>query len=109
MLNKNEKDKQDLFQILRKIYIRSYATQRELSSDLGFSLGKINYCLRLLREKGLVKLKNFKNQNNKIKYLRYVLTTKGISERTRLTVNFMRKKMEEYDQLKKELKNKHIK
>lgn len=109
MLNKNKKDKQDLFQILRKIYIRSDATQRELSSDLGFSLGKINYCLRLLREKGLVKLKNFKNQNNKIKYLRYVLTTKGISERTRLTVNFMKKKMEEYDQLKKELKNKHIK
>jgi len=70
-------------------------------------LGKINYCLKALKNKGFVKLQNFQRKENKIKYLRYVITPKGISERTKLTINFMKRKMAEYDQLKKELeKNK---
>jgi len=65
-------------------------------------LGKLNYCLNALKAKGLIKLKNFKKSKNKIRYS-YVLTPKGISEKTKLTLNFMKNKMKEYDQLKKEL------
>ena len=102
MIEKN-KDKQDQFEVLRKINNKPQSTQRELSSELGFSLGKINYCLKSLQKKGLIKLKNFQDQKNKIKYLRYVITPKGISVRTKLTIDFMKRKMKEYDQLKKEL------
>lgn len=98
-------DLEDNFKILRKIFNNPKATQRSLASDLGFSLGKINYCLNALKNKGLVKIKNFKNNKNKINNIQYVLTPKGISERTSLTINFMRKKMHEYDELKKELKS----
>ena len=96
---------QDEFEILRKIKKNPKASQRKLASELGFSLGKLNYCLKSLQKKGLIKVQNFKKQKHKIKYLRYVLTPKGISERTKLTINFMKRKMNEYDQLRKELKN----
>ena len=66
-------------------------------------MGKLNYCLKALQKKGFVKLQNFQIQKNKIKYLKYVITPKGISERTKLTMNFMKRKMKEYDELKKEL------
>ena len=78
--------------------------QRKLAEELGFSLGKLNYCLKALQQKGLVKLENFQKQSNKINYLQYVITRKGITERTKLTINFMKRKMKEYDELKKELK-----
>ncbi len=94
---------QSQFELLRKIQKKPVASQRKLAKDLGFSLGKLNYCLKALQNKGLVKLQNFKNQKNKINYLQYVITPKGISERTKLTVNFMKKKMQEYDELKQEL------
>ena len=87
-----------------KISKQPDASQRYLAKELGFSLGKLNYSLKALQKKGFVKLRNFKKQKNKIKYLQYVITPKGISERTRLTINFMKRKMEEYDELKKELK-----
>ena len=77
-----------------------------MAEELGFSIGKLNYILKELKKKGLVKLKNFQNQNNKIKYLQYVITPKGISERTKLTVSFMKRKLKEYEELKKELKKK---
>ena len=93
----------DHFEILRKIDKKPESTQRELAKELGFSLGKLNYCLKALEQKGLVKIKNFKNNPNKINYF-YVLTPKGISEKTKLTINFMKKKMREYDELKSELK-----
>lgn len=96
----------DHFEVLRKIKRKSNSSQRELAKELGFSLGKLNYCLKSLKLKGFVKINNFKKQKNKFKYVQYVLTPKGISERTRLTINFMKKKMDEYDQLKKELKEK---
>jgi EPS-associated MarR family transcriptional regulator len=95
--------KQDHFDVLRKIQNKPESTQREMAEELGFSLGKLNYCLKALEQKGLVKIKNFKNNPNKINYF-YVLTPKGISEKTKLTINFMKKKMREYDELKSELK-----
>tara|TARA_B100001115_G_C15441237_1_gene207394 strand:+ start:87 stop:395 length:309 start_codon:yes stop_codon:yes gene_type:complete len=94
----------DHFEVLRKIQKNKQASQRELAEELGFSLGKLNYCLKALQKKGLVKLQNFQRQPNKINYLQYIITPKGISERTRLTINFMKRKMREYDELKKELK-----
>tara|TARA_B100001057_G_scaffold55356_1_gene49177 strand:+ start:149 stop:457 length:309 start_codon:yes stop_codon:yes gene_type:complete len=97
------KNEQDQFEVLRKIEKVKKSSQRELAEELGFSLGKLNYCLKSLQKKGLVKLKNFQKQPNKINYLKYVITPKGISERTKLTLNFMKRKMKEYDELKKEL------
>ena len=95
---------QDHFEVLRKIQKTPDSSQRELAEKLGFSLGKLNYCLKGLQKKGLVKLKNFQKTDNKIHYLRYVITPKGISARTKLTINFMKRKMKEYDELKRELK-----
>ena len=100
------KIEQDQFEVLRKIQKTPESSQRELAEELGFSLGKLNYCLKALQKKGLVKLQNFQKQPNKISYLQYVITPKGIAERTRLTINFMKKKMREYDELKQELKKK---
>ena len=73
-----------------------------MASELGFSLGKLNYCLKALKEKGLIKIKNFQKNPNKISYV-YILTPKGISEKTNLTLNFMKRKMIEYDELRKEI------
>ena len=98
------KNEQDHFGILRKIQRKPESSQRELAEELGFSLGKLNYCLKSLQKKGFVKLQNFQKQSNKINYLKYVITPRGISERTKLTINFMKKKMKEYDELKEELK-----
>ena len=99
------KDNQDHLNILRKISRKPESSQRELAKELGFSLGKLNYCLMALKTKGLIKISNFKKNPQKINYI-YVLTPKGISEKTKLTLNFMRTKMREYDELKKELKGK---
>ncbi len=98
-------DNEDHFELLRRIQKKPSASQRELAEDLGFSLGKLNYCLKALQRKGLVKLQNFQKKKNKLNYLQYVITPKGISERTKLTINFMKRKMKEYDELKKELEN----
>ena len=98
----SDKNNQDHFEVLRKIQKKPNSTQRELAGELGFSLGKLNYCLKALQEKGLVKLKNFKKNPKKIGYF-YVLTPKGLAEKTKLTINFMKRKMVEYDELKKEL------
>ena len=94
--------KPDEINNLRKITSDPESSQRKLASNLGFSLGKLNYCLNALRAKGLVKLKNFKNNKNKIGYT-YLLTPKGISQKTKLTVRYMKLKMQEYDELKDEL------
>ena len=67
------KDDQDHFNVLRKIQNKPESTQRELAEDLGFSLGKINYCLNALKSKGLVKISNFKKNPNKVGYI-YILT-----------------------------------
>ena len=96
-------DNQDHFNVLRKIHNKPESTQRDLAEELGFSLGKLNYCLKALKTKGFIKMKNFEKNPNKINYI-YVLTPRGISEKAQLTINFMKRKMKEYDELKKELK-----
>ena len=95
------KDNSDFFNVLRNIANNPETSQRGLAKNIGFSLGKLNYCLKALKQKGLIKVKNFKSNKNK-NYL-YILTPKGISEKARLTVNFMNLKMKEYDELKKDL------
>ena len=95
-------DNQDHFNTLRKIKNKPNSTQRELAEDLGFSLGKLNYCLKALKNKGLVKISNFKKNPSKANYI-YILTPKGITEKSKLTINFMRRKMKEYEELKKEI------
>ena len=97
------KDNQDYLNLLRKIKKKPTSSQRELADELGFSLGKLNYCLKALKTKGLIKVKNFEKNPNKLNYI-YVLTPRGIAEKTKLTINFMKRKIEEYDELKKELK-----
>ena len=94
---------EDHFQILRKIQKKPKSSQRELASELGISLGKLNYCIKALKKKGLIKINNFQNNNNKINYI-YVLTPIGIKYRLKLTIIFMKKKMREYDELKSEIK-----
>jgi len=96
--------KQDHLNVLRKIKSNPQASQRVLASKLEFSLGKLNYCLKALKGKGFVKIQNFKKNPKKIQYL-YVLTPKGISEKTKLTMAFMKRKMCEYDELKKEIES----
>jgi len=96
-------DNQDHFNVLRKINNKPKSSQRELAEELGFSLGKLNYCLKALKNKGFVKMKNFEKNPNKINYM-YALTPKGFAAKTKLTINFMKMKMQEYDELKKEIK-----
>ena len=96
------KNEQDHFEVLRKIQKKPNSSQRELAKELDFSLGKLNYCLKALQVKGLVKIKNFSKNPNKLNYF-YYLTPKGITEKTKLTLSFMKRKMKEYDELKKEI------
>ena len=93
---------QDNLDLLRKISKKPEVSQRTLANELGFSLGKLNYCLRALKKKGLIKIKNFKNNKNKVNYI-YILTPKGIAKKSLLTVNFMKRKMKEYEELKREI------
>ena len=92
----------DQFEVLRKIQKNPKASQRELANQLGFSLGKLNYCLKALQIKGLVKINNFKKNPKKMNYI-YSLTPHGISAKAELTISFMKKKMQEYDELKREI------
>jgi len=92
------------FQILKSLGQDSHPTQRQLSNDLGVSLGKVNYCLKSLIEKGFIKVNNFRNSNNKIQYS-YLLTPKGIEEKAKLTLDFIRIKTQEYDTLKQEIES----
>ncbi len=96
------KDKQDYYDVLRKIQSKPKSSQRELAKDLVFSLGKLNYCIKALKNKGMIKINNFKKNPKKLNYS-YVLTPKGIAEKTQLTLNFMKIKMKEYDELKREI------
>ena len=90
------------FDLLRRLEKNPSYTQRELSKEMGISLGKTNYCIQKLVEKGLVKLKNFSKNKNKVSYY-YLITPKGIEEKGRLTFTFLRLKMEEFETLKKEI------
>ena len=95
---------QDYFDILRKVKKKPNTNQRQLAKDLGFSLGKLNYCLNELKLKGLVKIQNFKKNKKKINYI-YILTPRGLAQKTKLTINFMKRKIKEYDELKSEIES----
>ena len=88
--------------LLRKLESNPEYTQRELSKEIGVSLGKVNYCIRKLTEKGLIKITNFKQNPNKMGYV-YLLTPKGIDEKARLTFSFLKRKITEYELLQKEI------
>ena len=88
--------------LLRKLESNPQFTQRELSREVGVSLGKVNYCMKKLTEKGLIKLTNFTHNPNKMGYA-YLLTPSGIEEKSRLTFSFLKRKVVEYEILKKEI------
>jgi len=90
------------YHLLRQIQKNPKITQRELASEAGISLGKANYCLRALMEKGLVKADNFRSSPKKLRYL-YKLTPKGLEEKARVTYSFLKRKQREYENLKEEI------
>jgi len=96
---------QEKLEILRKVAKKPTYSQRELAFELNISVGKINYILNELKKKGLVKIGNFKKNKNKTNYF-YLLTAKGIANKSKLTLKFMKLKLQEYDQLKKEINEK---
>lgn len=104
MNTKNKKNpvNEEELDILIKISKNPEITQRKMAGELGLSLGKLNYVLIKLKEKGAIKIDNFKKNKKKFRYI-YLLTPKGISLKTKLTLNFMKRKMREYDELKREL------
>lgn len=91
------------FRVLRLIEENPQASQREIAAALGLSLGGVNYCLRALVGKGLLKIENFRKSGNKLGYL-YLLTPEGLFEKTHLTEAFLRRKMAEYEALREEIK-----
>ncbi len=88
--------------LLRRLESNPEYTQRELSKEMDVSLGKVNYCIKKLTEKGWIKLTNFTHNPNKVGYA-YLLTPKGIEEKTKLTFSFLKRKVIEYEILKKEI------
>jgi EPS-associated MarR family transcriptional regulator len=88
--------------VLRHLESDPEITQRELAKELGISLGKANYCLKALIDKGLIKAGNFKNNNNKSAYI-YLLTPQGIEEKSRITLHFLKRKIDEYEELRREI------
>ena len=97
-MNKSETE----YLILRKLEENPHLTQREISKELGVSLGKTNYVIKALIDKGWLKLNNFKRSDKKLGYI-YLLTPTGIAEKTVLAQNFLRRKSDEYNRLKKEI------
>ena len=90
------------FRLLRLLEARSDLSQRDLARELGTSLGKVNYCLNALIDKGLVKVRNFRNSRNKLGYA-YLLTPRGIERKATIAVQFLQRKMAEYEILKSEI------
>ena len=89
--------------LLRKLDLNPKYTQRELSREMGVSLGKVNYCIKKLMEKGWLKLTNFSTSSNKLGYM-YLLTPKGIDQKAKLTTLFLKIKIEEFEILKDEIR-----
>lgn len=90
------------FRVMRILQANPDLTQRELADKLGISVGGLNYCLKALMEKGLVKMKNFATSKNKFGYV-YVLTPTGMAEKAAITHRFLQRKMDEYVALKAEI------
>ena len=96
-------ESEEALSVLREIEADPEMTQRALSLRLGLSLGKINFLVKALIEKGLIKAENFKNSKNKSAYL-YTLTPRGLEEKTKATYHFLKRKIEEYENLEVEIK-----
>lgn len=92
------------YKIFKLVEANPEISQRELARKLGVSLGKTNFCLKALIDKGLIKVNNFRNSNNKLAYA-YKLTPSGIDEKANVTIRFLKKKMKEYELLKQEIEN----
>lgn len=88
--------------LLKTLESNPSLSQRDLAKRLGISLGKVNFCLNALVEKGCLKVNNFRNSDNKLAYA-YVLTPRGIEERARITVHFLKHKVQEYEHLRAEI------
>jgi EPS-associated MarR family transcriptional regulator len=91
------------YKILKLVEIKPEISQRELAKDLGVSLGKVNFCLKALIEKGLLKATNFRNSQNKLAYM-YLLTPSGVEEKSKITLRFLKTKMREYELLQEEIR-----
>lgn len=100
---KSNLESEEVLRLLREINNSPEKTQRELSTSLGISLGKVNFLLKSLIEKGDIKVDNFKKSNNKAAYL-YFLTPKGMEEKARITYRFLKRKLKEYDELEQEIR-----
>ena len=90
------------YRILKLLQADPHASQRRIADELGISLGRVNFCLQALIEKGLIKAKNFRNSANKRAYL-YLLTPRGIEEKAIVTARFLRRKLDEYETLQREI------
>ncbi len=101
-LNNTNPEREEVLQLLREINNSPEMTQRELSSRMGISLGKVNFLIKVLIHKGHIKVNNFKNSNNKKAYL-YYITPKGFEEKTRITYYFLKRKMKEYEEIELEI------
>jgi EPS-associated MarR family transcriptional regulator len=96
-------DENTHYTLLKTLEENPGLSQRELAKKLGISLGKVNFCLKALVEKGNVKIENFRNSEKKLAYA-YLLTPSGIEQKARMTVDFLKAKMQEYERLKAEIK-----
>ncbi len=90
------------YQIVKIREANPRVSQRELARGLGISLGKVNYCLKGLINKGIIKAKRFRNSENKLTYA-YVLTPRGIEARSKLTARYLKRRLKEYEKLKQEI------
>ena len=105
MTSRQSKLQEDVyFRLMRILQENSDLTQRELAEKLGISVGGLNYCLKALMQKGLVKMNNFVHSKNKFGYV-YVITPRGMTERTAIAHRFLQRKMDEYEALKAEIKS----
>ena len=95
-------DETTRYRLLKLLESNPELSQRQLALELGISLGKVNYCLTSLIEKGLLKANNFRNSQNKLAYM-YLLTPAGVEEKARVTVHYLKWKMREYETLKVEI------
>ncbi|MFT7596360.1 MAG: EPS-associated MarR family transcriptional regulator [Paracoccaceae bacterium] len=103
--NKNQIKAEDVrYRVLRLLQDNPASSQRDIAKSVGISLGGVNYCLNALVEKGHIKMRNFQEANDKRKYV-YLLTPKGIAEKTALTGRFLQRKMREYEALKAEIED----
>ena len=90
------------YKLLKLVKEDPTISQRAIAKELGISLGKVNYCLNALVDKGLVKARNFYKSKNKLGY-GYLLTTKGLDEKARITIRFLKQKLNDYEELEKEI------